>query len=190
MAELSCPGCGQANSEKAMLCSRCGRDLLAEADGGLSGPGPEPAPAEGSEITDSRTEPVARVVCLEPGCGYEFREEDTECRRCGARRPSPRASGWKISGDGILIGVSPGQRVTLGRAGIHGSQFESRDNVSGTHLMVSVSDDGGTVSILDLHSTNGTFVNGERIESDQELETCEPVDLRLASNVCLRVERA
>ncbi len=56
--------------------------------------------------------------------------------------------------------------------------------------MVSVSDDGGTVSILDLHSTNGTFVNGERIESDQELETREPVDLRLASNVHLRVERA
>lgn len=190
MAGLTCPGCGRENSGQAMLCSRCGRDLLAEADGGLSGPGPEPAPVEGSEINGSGTEPVARVVCLEPGCGYEFREEDAECRRCGAKWPSPRTSGWRISGDGVLIGISPGEHVTLGRAGIHGDQFASRDNVSGTHLMVSVSDDGGTVSILDLHSTNGTFVNGERIESDQELETREPVDLRLASNVHLRVERA
>lgn len=190
MAELICPGCGKSNHESAMLCDRCGRDLLAEADTGLAAPDLEPGAENGSDDGDSPAPQPPRSVCLEPGCGYEFTEEDEECRRCGAPRPTGEDAGWRITGDGIMIEISAGERVTLGRAGLYADQFASRDNVSGTHLLISVTESGETATILDLQSTNGTYVNGDPIEPGRDVEVHEPVSLRLASNVNLRLERA
>ena len=88
-----------------------------------------------------------------------------------------------------MIEVAAGDRVVLGRAGPFASLFASHDNVSGTHALLSVSQDGSSVSIVDLRSTNGTFVDSVRATPGADLLVSEAASLRLASNVELRLEK-
>jgi hypothetical protein len=67
------------------------------------------------------------------------------------------------------------ERVTLGRAAGNDLSFPSDGTVSGRHAIVERQEDGWT--IRDLDSSNGTYVNGQRLEGPRLLRAGDLVTL-------------
>jgi pSer/pThr/pTyr-binding forkhead associated (FHA) protein len=78
--------------------------------------------------------------------------------------------------------------VLLGRGGDSpaATSLARHDNVSRSHATVSVTS-AGQASVRDEHSTNGTFVNGQRADPGQDLPLLDGDTLRLASDVAATV---
>lgn len=95
--------------------------------------------------------------------------------RGGAQRPYPETqptSGLQvrlkvISGAmaGKAFTLNEGRYMTLGRSSSCDISFPGSSNVSGTHCRIEAKD--GRVSITDLNSTNGTYVNKKRMPTGQ-----------------------
>lgn len=130
---------------------------------------------------------MAPISC--PRCGYQLTGSGATCSRCGATRADSAwtqpvaAAGATIqskaaSGGGlasgkkyaliILQGEEPGRvipieksRITLGRADCDVSLQDPE--LSRQHALISIH--GMSARLEDLGSTNGTFVDGERVES-------------------------
>ena len=64
--------------------------------------------------------------------------------------------------------------------------FASFENVSRRHATVIV-DDGGRASIRDENSTNGTFVNGDRVLPGNAVRLADGDIVRLAADVSAEV---
>ncbi|MBN2247305.1 MAG: FHA domain-containing protein [Coriobacteriia bacterium] len=120
-----------------------------------------------------------------PECGAEVTSHDAECPACGARVEGATASFEAVSEPSapayvtdvgvsdvpVLIvrkGVEVGERfyleqseVTIGRDP-ESDIFLNDVTVSRTHARLSI--DGGTVTIKDTGSLNGTYVNNEVVD--------------------------
>lgn len=70
--------------------------------------------------------------------------------------------------------------VTIGRSKEYNDIVVNDDKVSRNHLQM-VMDDNGNYSVLDLNSTNGTYVNGKRISGQVPLK--ETDELRIGNTV-------
>src|SRR5262245_38429101 len=132
---------------------------------------------------------MAQLTC--PSCAAAVRPGDLICFTCGANLPrSPReddtpaantvmqeflrpdARSGSISAAVLRltfptgnVEVPAGTSLLLGRDpadSLVAAAFASYDNVSRRHATVIV-DDSGRATIRDEHSTNGTFVNGDRV---------------------------
>jgi pSer/pThr/pTyr-binding forkhead associated (FHA) protein len=154
---------------------------------------------------------MAILTC--PNCGIGVQPEDLICFRCGANLPhasypdddipSPTVSQQYIrSGDSgarrrpslvVLrisfptgnVDVPAGTSVILGRdpaQSLVAAAFGQYDNVSRKHATVVV-DDSGRATIRDEGSTNGTFVNGERVMAYTEVRLVDGDQIRLAADV-------
>jgi pSer/pThr/pTyr-binding forkhead associated (FHA) protein len=126
-----------------------------------------------------------------PACAVEVKPEDLICFTCGAnlprRRPDedppPAATIMQeyLRREEVTGPISPavlrlafptgnvevpaGTSLLLGRdpeASLVAAAFSGFENVSRRHATVTV-DDAGHATIRDEHSTNGTFVNGDRV---------------------------
>ncbi|HEY5058979.1 MAG TPA: FHA domain-containing protein [Gaiellaceae bacterium] len=73
--------------------------------------------------------------------------------------------------------------VTIGRGGQNDVALEGDEFASAQHVRIEPRDDG--VWVLDLGSTNGTFVNGERLDRARRLE---PGDVVRVGETDLRFE--
>jgi hypothetical protein len=72
---------------------------------------------------------------------------------------------WRLSGRSVV--ALDGERVTIGKADENGIALDGDPTVSRLHAVLEHFDAGWCVN--DLGSSNGTFVNGERIWSSQRL---------------------
>lgn len=70
--------------------------------------------------------------------------------------------------------------VTIGRSKENNDIVINDEKVSRNHLQM-IMDDQGNYSVLDLNSTNGTFVNGHRIKGQVPLKTSD--ELRIGNTV-------
>lgn len=70
--------------------------------------------------------------------------------------------------------------ITIGRSDENNDIVVNDDKVSRNHLQM-VMDDQGNFSVLDLNSTNGTFVNGQRITGEVSLKVTD--ELRIGNTV-------
>ena len=70
--------------------------------------------------------------------------------------------------------------ITIGRSDENNDIVVNDDKVSRNHLQM-VMDDQGNFSVLDLNSTNGTFVNGLRITGEVSLKVTD--ELRIGNTV-------
>jgi two-component system cell cycle response regulator len=92
--------------------------------------------------------------------------------------PSSRPTAFLI----VLQGATAGQVVKLDRPSCIIGRADKADfrladlGISGIHATVRVAADG-TVSIQDLHSTNGTRVNDERVDGIQKLEDGDRISM-------------
>lgn len=70
--------------------------------------------------------------------------------------------------------------ITIGRSDENNDIVVNDDKVSRNHLQM-VMDDQGNFSVLDLNSTNGTFVNGQRITGEVSLKGTD--ELRIGNTI-------
>jgi pSer/pThr/pTyr-binding forkhead associated (FHA) protein len=152
---------------------------------------------------------MGTLIC--PNCTTEVRAEDLICFTCGANLPrqalgdetpapttvmqeslrADRRSG-SISpavlrlafptgnvevpaGTSLLLGRDPGESLVA-------AAFAAYENVSRRHATVTV-DDAGRASIRDENSTNGTFVNGDRVLPGINVRLADGDVVRLAADV-------
>jgi pSer/pThr/pTyr-binding forkhead associated (FHA) protein len=152
---------------------------------------------------------MATLTC--PVCAAEDKPDDLICFTCGANLPRVRSrdddppasvtvmqeylredSKGPIS-PAVLrltfptgnVEVPAGTSVLLGRDpedSLVAAAFAGYENVSRRHATVTV-DDAGHATIRDEHSTNGTFVNGDRVLPGIGVRLADGDIVRLAGDV-------
>jgi len=153
---------------------------------------------------------MATLTC--PDCGVKVHQEDLICFRCGANLPhvpeldelpTPTISQKFITSDlrpaqrGISgavlritfptgnVDIPAGTSVLLGRdpaESLVAAAFARFDNVSRRHATIEV-DDSGHATIRDEGSTNGTFVNEDRVVPGTDVRIVDGDRIRLAADV-------
>ncbi len=187
MAFQTCPTCAAVVSYEDLICYTCGTNL------------PRQGPVE-EEVTPptvmqeylrregSAASPQAPATC--PGCGHALADRSVlTCPMCGMSLTTP---GGQISplvlrlsfptgnvdvpaGTSLLLGRDPGESLVA-------AAFVPYENVSRRHATVTVSDTG-EATIRDEHSTNGTFVNGDRVLPGTDVRIGDGDRVRLAADV-------
>jgi len=157
MASLSCPDCGVRVQPEDLICFRCGANL---------------PHASGSD--DDLLTPTISQRFITPG------EPLPTGRR---RRISPVV--MRITFPTGNVDIPAGTSVLLGRdpaESLVAAAFAHFDNVSRRHATILV-DDAGHASIRDENSTNGTFVNDDRVLPGAEVRLVDGDRVRLAADV-------
>lgn len=191
MATLTCPGCNAPVQEDDLICFTCGANL------------PHPRAAE--EVTTPPTvmqesirlappAPPAPALITCPSCGSALTDRSARaCAVCGTALPRPAGP---IAGVVLRlifptgnVDVPAGTSLVLGRdpeISLVAAAFEGHENVSRRHATVTVTDQG-EATIRDEHSTNGTFVNGDRVLPGTEVRLSDGDSVRLAADVTAEV---
>jgi FHA domain/Double zinc ribbon len=189
MVTLTCPGCAATVSHDDLICFTCGANL------------PRRAPEE-EEITpptvmqeylnrEGTATPQAPADC--PGCGLPIADRSLEaCPSCGKplattgpispvvlRLSFPTGNVDVPAGTSLVLGRDPGESLVA-------AAFAPYENVSRRHATVTVSDTG-EASIRDDYSTNGTFVNGDRVLPGTDVRIGNGDSVRLAADVTAEV---
>jgi hypothetical protein len=191
MATLTCPACAAEVQRDDLICFTCGANLP------RSNPADEPAtpPTVMQEYLKREGAPApAAGPAACPHCGTSIQEPTTVfCPAC--REPLPPRAG--IISPIVLrlvfptgnVEVPAGTSLVLGRdpeESLVAAAFASYDNVSRRHATVTVSDTG-QATIRDEHSTNGTFVNGDRVLPGTEVRLVDRDSVRLGGDVTAEV---
>jgi pSer/pThr/pTyr-binding forkhead associated (FHA) protein len=158
---------------------------------------------------------MATLTC--PACASRVGPTDLICFTCGANLPKGRSaldtedsipvtvaqktispdqvrrlissSVLQISFPAGNVEVPAGTSVMLGRdpaESLVAAAFDGCENVSRRHAMVLV-DDAGHATIRDEGSTNGTFVNGDRLLPGVDVRLVNGDEVRLAADVTGKV---
>jgi ribosomal protein L37E len=183
MASLNCPDCGVKVQPEDLICFRCGANLPR-----ASGPDDEvPTPTISQKFIAAGADWPA--TC--PRCGAAVSDAaDVICATCG--EPLPTGRGRRISPVVMRItfptgnvDIPAGTSVLLGRdpaESLVAAAFARYDNVSRRHATVQV-DDFGHASIRDENSTNGTYVNDDRVLPGVDVRLVDGDRVRLAADV-------
>jgi len=152
---------------------------------------------------------MATLTC--PACAGRVGPNDLICFTCGANLPKVRITdeeplavtvaqkaisaeraAQKISSTVLRISfpagnveVPAGTSVLLGRdpaESLVAAAFDGCENVSRRHALITV-DDAGRATIRDEGSTNGTFVNGDRLLPGTDVRLVDGDTIRLAADV-------
>ncbi|MFI5907642.1 FHA domain-containing protein [Dactylosporangium sp. NPDC051541] len=154
MAELICPGCKTTIEPGTPYCPTC-----------FSIPVARPAPAPAPPTT------TGPRICADPDCDTGGVPPAGGCRACGLAGAAARA------GLRFEWGTVPVEADTALLIGREGSPLADRlagfSNVSRRHAEIRC--DGTALTVTDLESTNGTFVNDTRIPAG-EPTTARPGD--------------
>src|SRR5580693_5379511 len=150
-----------------------------------------------------------------PNCAVEVKPDDLICFTCGANLPRsasgddapapatvmqqylrPDHQAQSISSAVLRLAfptgnveVPAGTSLLLGRdpaESLVAAAFAEFDNVSRRHATVTV-DDSGHATIRDEHSTNGTFVNGDRVLPGATVRLADGDSVRLGADVSAEV---
>ena len=162
MATLTCPGCGAAVSHDDLSCFTCGTNL------------PRRSPVE-----EEAAPPTVMQEYLRPG----------------AAPPKPPATGpispvvLRLAFPAGNVDVPAGTSLVLGRdpaESLVAAAFADYENVSRRHATITVSDTG-QATIRDEYSTNGTFVNDDRVLPGTDVRITDGDRVRLAADVAADV---
>jgi pSer/pThr/pTyr-binding forkhead associated (FHA) protein len=133
MATLTCPTCAHEVNAADLICFSCGANLPRPGDRDNDPPAPVTVMQE--YLTPEQTRgPISPAVL---------------------RLTFPSGNVEVPAGTSLLLGRDPADSLVA-------AAFAAYDNVSRRHATVIV-DDAGRATIRDEHSTNGTFVNGDRV---------------------------
>jgi hypothetical protein len=152
MAQLMCPGCKSDMPEGMQYCQSC-----------FLTPIPKPAAHQADESAPdselSSTPVAAPPACGDPDCAHAGRPPATGCRHCGQRGPAPATT---LLFEWGPVTVRAGRSLIVGRENspISG-RLADYTNVGRRHA--EVRSDGCKLTVVDLDSMNGTFVNDERL---------------------------
>jgi FHA domain/Double zinc ribbon len=188
MPTLTCPVCAAEVQPDDLICFTCGANL----------------PRLVSREDDQLTPPTVMQAHLKrdgaypdrrcPNCGTGVTDPaDLVCSHC--RQPLPRGQGQispvvlRLTFPTGNVDVPAGTSLLLGRdpqESLVAAAFARFENVSRRHATVSV-DDAGHASVRDEHSTNGTWVNGDRVLPGVDVRLADGDSLRLAADISAEV---
>ena len=183
MASLSCPDCGVKVQPEDLICFRCGANLPHH-------PGLDDdvlTPTISQRFIAAGSDPAA--FC--PNCGTAVTDAaNVVCSTCGDPLPTGRRRRispvvMRITFPTGNVDIPAGTSVLLGRdpaESLVAAAFAQFDNVSRRHATVQV-DDAGHASIRDESSTNGTYVNDDRVLPGMEVRLVDGDRVRLAADV-------
>ncbi|MDR0344019.1 MAG: FHA domain-containing protein [Nocardiopsaceae bacterium] len=190
MATLTCPGCSAPVKQDDLICFNCGANLPRQ-HGAEAPPAPTirqeyPRPAGGTAPAEGR------ASC--PHCGTPIPGPGRRnCSGCG--RPVQYPSGpispvvLRLAFPNGNVDVPAGTSLVLGRdpeISLVAAAFADCENVSRRHATIIVSD-SGEATIRDEQSTNGTFVNGDRVLPGTDARLADGDHVRLAADVTAQV---
>ncbi|HEX3963436.1 MAG TPA: FHA domain-containing protein [Trebonia sp.] len=168
-----------------LICFRCGANLP-------HAPYPDDDDIPSPTVSQQYLRPGEGRTPYCPNCGAQVQDPaDVVCVQC--RQPLPGPTGRRRISQVVLriafptgnVDVPAGTSVILGRdpaQSLVAAAFNQYDNVSRRHATVMV-DDSGRASIRDEGSTNGTFVNGDRVLPGSEVRLVDGDRIRLAADV-------
>jgi hypothetical protein len=191
MALLTCPACAAVVSQDDLICFTCGANLprhtpheeevtpptvmqeYLRRDGGAASPqAPETCPACGRPVGD-------RSLASCPTCGRTLVAASGRISPVVLRLTFPTGNVDVPAGTSLVLGRDPGESLVA-------AAFAPFENVSRRHATVTVSD-AGEATIRDEHSTNGTFVNGDRVLPGTDVRIGDGDKVRLAADVTAEV---
>ena len=153
MVTLTCPACAAEVKPDDLICFTCGANL----------------PRNRSADEDL---PAPATIMQE----YLKREETTGSIALTVLRIAfPTGNVEVPAGTSLLIGRDPQESLVA-------AAFSGFENVSRRHATVTV-DDHGHATIRDENSTNGTFVNGDRVLPGTAVRLADGDLVRLAADV-------
>jgi hypothetical protein len=151
---------------------------------------------------------MATLTC--PGCGAAVSHDDLICFTCGTNlprrspveeesapptvmqeylRPGEAAAPLRLAFPAGNVDVPAGTSLVLGRdpaESLVAAAFAAYENVSRRHATITVSDTG-RATIRDEYSTNGTFVNDDRVLPGTDVRITDGDRVRLAADVAADV---
>jgi FHA domain/Double zinc ribbon len=188
MPTLTCPVCAAEVQQDDLICFTCGANL------------PRIDPQDDEQATPptlmqahlKRDGAAGTQSC--PYCGTGVADPaDLICSNC--RQPLPQGQGQispavlRLTFPTGNVDVPAGTSLLLGRdptESLVAAAFARFENVSRRHATVSV-DDSGHASVRDEHSTNGTWVNGDRVLPGVDVRLADGDNLRLAADITAEV---
>ncbi len=182
MASLSCPDCGVKVHPEDLICFRCGANLPHN-----SGPDEDVL----TPTISQRFIAAGADAAFCPNCGTPVTDAaDVVCAACGDPLPTGRRRRispvvMRITFPTGNVDIPAGTSVLLGRdpaESLVAAAFVRFDNVSRRHATVQV-DDAGHATIRDEGSTNGTYVNDDRVLPGSEVRLVDGDRVRLAADV-------
>jgi pSer/pThr/pTyr-binding forkhead associated (FHA) protein len=164
MATLTCPGCAATVSHDDLICFRCGTNL------------PRREPAE-----EEATPPTVMQEYLRPDAGAPSGGAPATgpISPVVLRLSFPAGNVDVPAGTSLVLGRDPGESLVA-------AAFASYENVSRRHATITVSDTG-QATIRDEYSTNGTFVNEDRVLPGTDVRITDGDRVRLAADVTAEV---
>jgi pSer/pThr/pTyr-binding forkhead associated (FHA) protein len=157
MATLTCPNCAAQVKPEDLICFTCGANLPRSGARGDDAP-----PA--STVMQEYLRPQEQASVISPAV---------------LRLSFPTGNVEVPAGTTLLLGRDPAESLVA-------AAFADYENVSRRHATVTV-DDGGHASIRDENSTNGTFVNGDRVLPGIAVRLADGDIVRLAADVTAEV---
>ncbi len=157
MATLTCPACAAEVKPGDLICFTCGANL-----------------PRGSSWDD---DPPAPATIMQ-----EYLRRDDKPSLISPtvlRLAFPTGNVEVPAGTSLLLGRDPTESLVA-------AAFSGYENVSRRHATVTV-DDAGHATIRDEHSTNGTFVNGDRVLPGTAVRLADGDVVRLAADVSAEV---
>lgn len=179
----TCPTCGFGNQPTSPFCSECGVSLVAVA------------PSESvATPDDNEQQPCGeRIAC--PDCGAEIDSSSERCVYCDCALPilGDASSAYAIElvwpwGRELLT-----QPLRIGRdppapeALIAAITAHGYDNISRSHADLNPGTPEGGATVVDLGSTNGTFVDGVRILANKDTILKNGAVVRFAANLSVTI---
>src|SRR5271156_6313444 len=179
MASLSCPDCGVKVQPEDLICFRCGANL------------PHTIGPDEDLLTPTISQKfiAADPAAICPRCGTPVSDAaDVVCATCGEPLPTGRRRRispvvMRITFPTGNVDIPAGTSVLLGRdpaESLAAAAVAHLDNVSRRHATVHV-DDSGHASIKDENSTNGTYVNDDRVLPGLEVRLVDGDRVRLGA---------
>ena len=157
MANPACPTCSARVKPSDLICFTCGANL----------------PRMQARDDD---QPAPTTIMQE----YLRREERHGPISASVLRLAfPTGNVEVPAGTSLLLGRDPGESLVA-------AAFARYDNVSRRHATITM-DDGGHASIRAEHSTNGTYVNGDRVLPGTAVRLADGDIVRLGADVTAEV---
>jgi pSer/pThr/pTyr-binding forkhead associated (FHA) protein len=157
MATLTCPNCAAEVKPDDLICFTCGANLP------RSRPTDDDIPAP-TTVMQEYLRPAERPGSISPVV---------------LRLAFPTGNVEVPAGTSLLLGRDPAESLVA-------AAFAGYENVSRRHATVTMDDDG-RASIRDENSTNGTFVNGDRVLPGVSVRLADGDLVRLGADVSAEV---
>lgn len=179
-----CPTCGTANSEDSWFCKECSTSLAHVRTTTLI---PDDTPNAPTPEHHSETNTPPNTPCH--ACQQPLPPNASECIYCHTPTPDTPNTATRAT-PRIILRLPWGTEtldatLRIGRdAAFHNlsqSIPHQHDNVSRRHAQLDLNHHN--ITITDLGSSNGTFVNNHRIPPHQPTPITPPVTLRFGADV-------